>query len=324
MKKLLSLLTVFIITVCVFSSCAGEEKEEYPLTVNGTPIEGEIFRYFLDEVWDNEASGGSRDGRITEATYKCIRYVAVNSTFSAYGLSLTDAEKVELSDKANVLWNMFGAYYEKIGVSKEAYIKIKTSEAYTEKLRLAFFDKGGTDEISDALLRGVLMENYVAFRYVRTPLKTTDVYGNEIPLTDEEMNKLVSLYNTNVNTVAASYTVEKAYSEIAAAFPLTEQSYENVVIDSFDHEFSSAFYNTVKEMSDGTAKAFQFGEFVYLVYKINIVNDGLIFSELRDECLKIISEEPLQSKINIMCNAYQSVRDTALVREYYDKVANNR
>ncbi|MBR2411436.1 MAG: hypothetical protein IKB08_06890 [Clostridia bacterium] len=324
MKKLISVFLVLNILLCAFSACSSVKGEQYPITVNGTPVDGEIFRYYLDDVWDSEEALGSRDGRITEATYKCIRYVAVNSTFSAYSLSLSDAEKVELSEKANVLWNMFGAYYEKIGVSKETYIKIKTSDAFVEKLRLAFFDKGGTDEISDALLRGVLQENFTAFRYVRTPLKTTDVYGNEIPLTDKEMNRLVALYNSNLNTVAASYTVEKAYTEIAAEFPLTEQSYENVVIDSSDHEFTTAFYNTVREMGNNTAKAFQFGEFVYLVYKTDIVNDGLIFSELRDECLKIISEEPLQSKINVMCNAYQSVRDTSLVREYYDEVAQNR
>ncbi|MBE6791741.1 MAG: hypothetical protein E7535_11230 [Ruminococcaceae bacterium] len=324
MKKLISVFLVLNILLCAFSACSSVKGEQYPITVNGTPVDGEIFRYYLDDVWDSEEALGSRDGRITEATYKCIRYVAVNSTFSAYSLSLSDAEKVELSEKANVLWNMFGAYYEKIGVSKETYIKIKTSDAFVEKLRLAFFDKGGTDEISDALLRGVLQENFTAFRYVRTPLKTTDVYGNEIPLTDKEMNRLVALYNSNLNTVAASYTVEKAYTEIAEEFPLTEQSYENVVIDSSDHEFTTAFYNTVREMGNNTAKAFQFGEFVYLVYKTDIVNDGLIFSELRDECLKIISEEPLQSKINVMCNAYQSVRDTSLVREYYDEVAQNR
>jgi len=324
MKKLISVFLVLNILLCAFSACSSVKGEQYPITVNGTPVDGEIFRYYLDDVWDSEEALGSRDGRITEATYKCIRYVAVNSTFSAYSLSLSDAEKVELSEKANVLWNMFGAYYEKIGVSKETYIKIKTSDAFVEKLRLAFFDKGGTDEISDALLRGVLQENFTAFRYVRTPLKTTDVYGNEIPLTDKEMNRLVALYNSNLNTVAASYTVEKAYTEIAEEFPLTEQSYENVVIDSSDHEFTTSFYNTVREMGNNTAKAFQFGEFVYLVYKTDIVNDGLIFSELRDECLKIISEEPLQSKINVMCNAYQSVRDTSLVREYYDEVAQNR
>lgn len=324
MKKTLCVLTVILMLICIFSSCNRQENEGYPLTVSGTPIDGEIFRYYLDSVWDAPEALGTKDGRITAATHQCIRYVAVNSTFAAYSLSLSDSEKVELSEKANVLWDMFGEYYKGIGVSKTTFIKIKTNEAYIEKLRSAFFDKGGTDEISDAHLRGVLKENFVAFRYVKTPLKTTDVYGNEIPFTEEELNKLSQLYNTSVNSVAASYGVEKAYSEIAASFPLTEQSYDTVVIDNSDHEFSAVFYNTIREMGEGTAKAFQYNDTLYLIYKTDIVNDGLIFSIKRQECLKIISEEPLQSKINVMCNSYQSVRDTALVRDYYERVADNR
>ncbi|MBR3767345.1 MAG: hypothetical protein IKL10_03785 [Clostridia bacterium] len=324
MKKVLSLLLILILASGMFSSCSNSDTEQYPLTVNGTPIDGEIFRYFLDAVWDAPEATGTRDGRITEATYKCIRYVAVNSTFHAYSLSLTDAEIADISTGTNVLWNMFGNYYEGIGVSKQTYLKIRTSEYYTEKLRLAFFDKGGTDEISDALLRGVLMENYAAFRYVRTPATNTDVYGHEIPYTEEEFNRLNALYNSAISSASASYGVENAYSQISKEFPLSEQSYETVVIDRNDHEFSSAFYDTVKSISEGSAKVFQYKEHIYLIYRMNILTDPVIFSDKRPECLKIISEEPLQSKINIMCNAYQSVRDTALVGQYYQEVANNR
>ncbi len=323
MKKSISLFLI-IALLCLFSSCAKSQEQAYPITVNGTQLDSEIFRYYLDEVWESADSAGTRDGRITQATYKCIRYVAVNSTFAAYSLSLTDAEKVDISNETNVLWNMFSEYYKGIGVSKETFLKIRTSEAYIEKLRLHFFDKGGTDEISDAALRGILADNFVSFKYVRTPAVNTDVYGNSVQYTDEEQAKLNSLFNSAVSSVSASYTVEKAYNEISASFPLTEQSYETVVIDRNDHEFSSVFYDTVKGMTDNTASVFQYDGYVYLVYRINILTDATIFSELRSECLKIVSEEPLQSKINIMCNAYQSVRDTALVGKSYEEVANNR
>lgn len=324
MKRIISVFLIITLFLCAFSSCKETSGQAYPLTVNGTPIDSEIFRYFLDEAWDSPDASGTRDGRITQATYKCIRYVAVNSTFAAYSLKLTDAEKVDISNETNVLWNMFGEYYKGIGVSKETYLKIRTSEAYIEKLRLHFFDKGGMDEISDAVLRGIMVDNYVSFKYVRTPVNNTDVYGHTVPYTDEEQSKLNSLFNSAISSVTASYTVEKAYNEISASFPLTEQSYETVVIDRNDHEFSSVFYDTVKGMTEGNAAVFQYDGYIYLVYKSNILNDGIIFSELRSECLKIVSEEPLQSKINIMCNAYQSVRDTALVGQYYEEVANNR
>lgn len=324
MKRIISFLCIFTLLICLFSSCTAQETETYPITVNGTPINSEIFRYYLDEVWDSQEAQGSKDGRITQATYKCIRYVAVNSTFAAYSLSLSDAEKAELSAETNVLWNMFGEYYKSIGVSKETYHKVRTSQEYIEKLRIHFFDNGGTDEISDGVLRGIMVDNFTAFRYVRTPVMNTDVYGNTVDYTEEERTKLNTLYSNAVNTVAASYTVEKAYNEISAAFPLTEQSYENIVISRNDHEFSSVFYDKVNSMEDNTASVFQYNDYVYLVFKVNMLTDGLIFSELRSECLKIVSEEPLQSKINMMCNAYQSVRDTSVVREDFERVAKNR
>lgn len=322
MKKIISIFLVIIILT--LTACTKADGENYPITVNGTPIDSEIFSYFLDSVWDTPESAGSRDGRITEATYMCIRYVAVNSTFVSSGLELTDSDKVEISDNANVLWNMFGEYYEKIGVGKQTYIKIKTYEAYIEKLRTAFFDKGGTDEISDAVLRGVLQENYVAFKFVRTPLKNIDVYGNERPLNDGEIANLNTVYNKAASSVAASYGIDRAYEQIAKEFPLSERTFETKVIDRNDHEFPAIFFDTVKAQTDGTVRIFQYGEDVYLVYKINILTEAVIFSDLRSECLRIVSEEPLQSKINIMCNAYQSVRDTAVVKNIYEKVAANR
>ncbi len=324
MKKVFSIFLILTVLFASLSACAKTDNESYPLTVNGTPIDSEIFRYWLDYVWDLPESEGSKEGRLTQATYMCIRYVAVNSTFAAYSLSLTDGEKQAVSDEMNVLWNMFGKYYEGIGVSKQTYLKIRTYEAYIEKLRLAFFDKDGTDEISDAVLRGVLAENYVAFRYIRTPVYNTDVYGNKIPLTEEETAELSRVYTKAANSVAASYTTEKAYSEVSAAFPLTEQSYDTEVISAGDHKYSDSFFLTVKNTENNKAAVFQYENYVYLVYKLNIVNDPAIFYEYRSECLKIVSEEPLQSKINIMCNAYQSVRDRALVSKLYEEVANNR
>ncbi len=324
MKRILSGLLIILLLGASLVSCNRTEDTVHPITVNGTPIDSEIFSFFLDSVWDKPEALGTRDGRITQATYMCIRYVAVNSTFLAYGLSLTDDEKVTVSDTANVLWNMFGKYYEGIGVSKQTFMKIKTYEAYTEKLRTAFFDKGGTDEISDSVLRGVLQESFVAFRYVRTPLKNIDVYGNERELSAEEINLLNSVYNTAAGQVTASYGIDNAYNTVSAAFPLSERSYETQVIDNEDNEFPRIFYDTVRAQTDGTVKIFQYGEYVYLVYKVNILNEAIIFSELRDECLKIVSEEPLQSKINVMCNAYQSVRDTAAVKDIFERVARGR
>lgn len=324
MKRVLTLSLVFIIMIFSITSCSSEKAEGYPLSVNGTPIDGEIFRYYLDSVWNSSDSGGSKDGRITQATYKCIRYVAVNSTFSSYGLSLTDDEKSVLAEEVNSLWNMFGTHYERIGVSKQTFLKIKTSEEYIEKLRIAFFDKGGTDEISDAVLRGILVDKFIAFKYIRVPVTDTDVYGNERVLTDDEIVKLNTVFNNALSSVSSSFGIENAYIAISSEFPFAEQTFETVVAGNDDHQFSSVFYDKIKSISEGSASVFQYDEYVYLVYRVNILSEASIFADKRSECLRIISEDPLQSKINVMCNAYQSVREPSLVNEYYNRVGNNR
>ncbi len=323
MKKTISLMLAVLLALMSLAGCTASENESYPLTVNSTPIDGEIFKYYLDKVWSEEETG-TKEGRITEATHMCIRYVAINSTFAAYGFALTDSEKAEISEEANALWNMFGAYYEKIGVSKQTFIKIKTSEAYIEKLRVAFFDTGGTDEISDAALRGVLVETYIAFRYARTPVYSTDRYGNKTYYSSEELTELQELYAEQIPSVTSSYGVENAFAEISPQYPLTEMSYDTVVSDRDDHEFPSVFFDKVKSTEEGTATVFRYEDYYYLVYRINILNDVSIFNSKRSDCLRIISEEPLQSKINTMCNAYQSERNRLTANENYEQVARYR
>ena len=324
MRRILTVFMVLIICVLSFTCCMKEEIEGYPLSVNGTPIDGEIFRYYLDDVWNSPDSSGSKDGRITQATYKCIRYVAVNSTFHSYGLSLTDDEKSKLAEKVNSLWNMFSGHYKSIGVSKQTFLKIKTSEEYIEKLRIYFFDTGGPDEISDAVLRGILMDRYIAFRYIRVPVIETDVYGNQRTFSETELAGLNTVFNNAMTKITASYGLDNAYAEVVASFPFAEQTYETIVAGSEDHQFPSVFYDKIRSIEEGRSIAFQYEDYAYLVYRVSILSDASIFMAKRSDCLKFISEDPLQSKINMMCNAYQSVRELSLVNEYYSRVGNNR
>ena len=102
MKKILSLIlsAVFIL---LLASC-GAEKKEYPLSVNGTPIDAEIFTCYLDRALHDPDGGATRADRITYATNMCIRYVALNSTFKQKGLTLSASDNVKCSNEANSLW----------------------------------------------------------------------------------------------------------------------------------------------------------------------------------------------------------------------------
>ena len=321
MKKALSLIAAFLILLAAFTACGNDTAEkDYPLTVNGTPLDGEIFKYYLDESF-SEAEDTSRDGRITYATNACIRYVATNSTFFAKGLSLTAAESVSLSEEANAMWNLFGGHYTQLGVSKETFMKIRTNAAYTEKLRLSLYDEGGATPIPDNDLKAYFASYYAAFKLVRGYLFATDIYGNTVPYSDAELAAILDRYNKAAEQINGNTSIEFIYPSLVSGDQEVEQALKTVVIQDADPYYPEGFYAKVREIQPGTAQVCVFGDYLYLVYRVDILSDEALFKEHRAECLKAVSEVPLQNEITAMCNAYTSVRRPNLVDDYYTEIS---
>ncbi len=320
MKKAISflLVPVFVLILC---ACSGKTDgiKDYPLTVNGTPIDGEIFAYYLDEAYTG-SEDQSRDGRITYATNQCIRYVATNSTFAAKGFSLSASENASLSEEANALWNLFGAHYSALGISKQTYIKLRTNAAYTEKLRLSLYDKDGTTPIPDERLKGYFAENYVAFKLVRGYLFTTDIYGNTVEYSQEELKNILDRYNTAAEQINGNLGIEFVYPTLVNGDQEIEQALKTVVIADADPYYPEGFYAEVKAIQPGKAAVCVFDDYLYLVYRVDILSDNALFEDNRAACLKAVSENPLQNEINSMCNAYTSVRRPNIVDKYYTQV----
>lgn len=322
MKKLLCLLLAAAM-LFLFSSCSDETVAD-PLTVNGTPINAEIFKFYLDEGFGNEALGEKSD-IIQYATEQCIRYVAVNSAFEARGLALSAGEAAEVSERGNALWRFFGAHYEKIGVSKQTFIKIQTSLAYTEALRYALFDKGGVMPIADDMLKSYLSSEYVAFKALSGNLYDTDVYGNRVELTEEQLKNLGESYATAANQINIGGSLEYVYASlINSGNEEVRQSLETVVIADGDPFYPEGFYAAVKEIEEKKAEVKTFGDNIYLIYRVDILSDPDLYEKHRDACLIPVSEPYLQSEINTMCNAYTSVRKSAQVERCYTAVKEGR
>lgn len=320
MKKALSLVFAFILILTALCSCGGETAgKDYPLTVNGTPLDGELFMYYLDEAY-SEAEEQTRDGRITYATNACIRYVATNSTFFAKGLSLAPAESVALSEEANAMWDLFGGHYAQLGISKETFIKIRTNAAYTEKLRLSLYDTGGVTPIPDDRLKSYFASYYAAFKLVRGYLFSTDIYGNTVPYSDAELAVILDRYNKAAEQINGNTSIEFIYPSLVNGDQEVEQALKTVVIQDADPYYPEGFYAKVREIRPGTAQVCVFGEYLYLVYRVDILSDEALFKEHRDECLRAVSEIPLQNEITAMCNAYTSVRRPKIVDDYYSEI----
>ena len=310
------LLALLLITA--LCACA-KETIGAPLTVNGTPIDAEVFTCYLDMTYGVEGLT-TREARVAEATQNCIRYVAVNSAFRRLGLSLTDDDKEQVRTSAGALWRVFGNHYKDVGVSKETYLKIRTSEAYVERMRLSLFDRGGTKAISDEILRGYFASNYVAVKTVRSDLFEYDIYGNHVELKEEKREDLLLRYNAALGQINAGVGIDFIYASLISAADETAGTLQTEIVKKDDPNYPEGFFEAVEKIAPGKAGLAVFGESLYLLYRVAILSDPAFFEAHRAACLRTVSEPYLQNEITALCNGYSSVRRTSEVEKCCVKV----
>ena len=323
MKKLLLWLLAGALCLPGLCACTAQTENEAPVTVNETPVDAEVFRYFLDESIGRSHAG--RDAAVNEATQACIRYVAVNTVFSNMELSLSPAERVRVSEEVNALWNLFAAHYRAVGVSKETLYKIRTSNAYTEKLRLALYDTNGREPIAEETLKTYFEEHYVAVRYLDGYLYTTDAAGVRKGFSEESIAEI----RTRFEQAAAQLNAGGMFEPVAAALSgsmgidMREQA-STEVADAQAAGFPRGFFSAVQGLQTGKAGVLILDAHIYLVRREDILADDALFKNYRDACLRAVSEAPLQAEIGKLCEGFTSVRNTRLAHACCAEVMEGR
>ena len=322
MKRVVPLLIIGALLLLCCACGAEKETVSYPLNVNATPLDSEVFTYYLDEAF-HALPSGTQEEKINYAVQLCIHYVAVNSTFAAESLSLTPAEQKETSDDTNTMWNMYGGYYKGIGVSKQTYAKIRLNGRYREKLRQAYFGEGGPQEVPAETLREYLDARYVSFRAVRIPKKTVDVYGNEKERDAAQEEALRQKLSAGLSAINENGTgIESVFATFVSDRNGDREEYSEVVTDGTDHAYSAEFVEAVRAIPAGTAAILDYEDSLYLVYREEIRDDEDIFEAYRDDCLEALTESDLLAKIDEIGKAYSSAVNQPLIAECWNNYTN--
>lgn len=320
-KRIISLLLVLL---CMQGCAYSPESNAVPLSVNGTPIDSDIFVYFLNEALENDGSGDA-DSIINTATEYCIRYVAVNTAFAYLGGTLTPTERSQISQNANVLWQLFGSFYTSIGVSKEAFVKLRTSEGYKEKIRLMYFDTGGFTPTDEELIKAYFRENYVCFKLISGSMYRYNAVGEKVDFGLKEISDMLEKYELAADRVNAEASMEVVYSSLVDASADVEQSLTASVVESYSTDYPEGFYDYVKELEVGEAAVNLFGDSLYLVLRTDIfAADNTFYDTYRAECLRAVTEAPLREVLDELCLKYESVRTRNVVNDLYVKLLSER
>lgn len=269
MKLRKSVLLILILAFCLsFVGCGKTaiNTNEVALTVGDAGVDAGVFAYFLDTQVKTNGENANKADAIEEAEKLCAEYVKVNTEFKNRELSLSGSAKGSIAAAVDEVWNLYGGYYEKIGVSKETVTKIKTSDAYKEMLVSSVFGAGGDKEISEDQMKTYFNENYIFFKYMTASLtgdaeadKATtskfkelkDNIGREDPDTEEEMT---------------FEDVNKKYSEETGE-PAAELNISTMKKGS--DTFPEKFFTDVLEMEVDSYKVLSYDENIFLVQKVD-------------------------------------------------------
>lgn len=279
MKKIISALLAALILL-TFTACGFEKSAA--LIISGTEIDSEIFTYYLDKVIHRPTDYGleeKTEKRILKqaAIDECKRYVAINTRFRDKGLSLSVADKVEISHNVNDFWIRFKNHYNEIGVSKQTLTKIMTAEAYEKAIFTATYDKGTDDAVAEKALKDYFYSNYVSFRtvcaYFTAPDGSAMSQADKIALV-ESFRTLGR--NTAVNPEELSETVS------AAGYTLSD----SIILKRDSDGYPTGFFGKVYTQTNGTVQILEYDECVFAVMKESLEAKGdEVYFNYRTSCI---------------------------------------
>lgn len=280
MKRILAaLLAVFMI----FSLCSCGQSKKTVLTISGTEINREIFTYYLDKVISRPTDYGltdNPDDKDVKAAVitECKKYLAANTEFRDAGLSLSSAEKVEISQTVNDFWVRFENHYKEIGVSKQTLTKIFTSDAYSDAIFTETYDKGTGNAAAEKEIQDYFYNNYISFRTVCAYFTAAD---GVTPMTQIEKNELLAAFEGYVQT---SGNDVDSFSEAVnnAGYPLSN----SILLKKGSDGYPDGFFEKVYSQTDNTVQLIVYDECIFAVVKENLKGKGEgVYANYRSSCI---------------------------------------
>lgn len=283
MKKVISLFLVAAVCVLSFASCSGPAK----VRVNGTKIDNEVYKYFKDLHDDNEP----------QMEKAISRYVTINSEFNNRNLTLTPAQKSDLSADVDDLWHLYGIHYQDLGISKQTVYKIETSKVYEDVLLDYYYGQGGVEPVSENELKRYFKANYIAISYATEYLFNIDETGATVSMTDTEKATIINSFAKSEGLVNTGTPIEGA----------TDKEVHNALINSsYDGSFPSGFYKEVANVKVGSASTIVLNDYAFLVHRIDVFDETYdYYSSYRTQCLRELKGDAFDQMVNQWSQSYK-------------------
>lgn len=322
-KRILSVILTIccLVSTVAFSGCSLTDKGA-AMEINGVEISDDVFTYFLDKSVVDLGVDAPLKSLKEKATNYAETYFKTNSLAHSQGVTLTIAEKKAVSEKVNAYWGIYGEYYSKIGVTKEALTKVFTADAFREALLVHYYGTGGEEEIPLTRLYAQFKTHYIVFQAITGYFTQTNIDGQTVKINETEKEALVLKFQN----MAAMVNAGEQNMEQAADF-LAESGYQGsvqtVVLHKDDTSYPPGFFEKVKSTESRHATVIGTDEYIFLVLRGDADTNSTYFNEKRTEMIEIIVGNEIDNKIEKSLNVETKI-DNSLANGYYSLIAEEK
>ncbi|MCR5149824.1 MAG: hypothetical protein K6B52_01190 [Clostridiales bacterium] len=291
MKKLLSLIFT---TAFLFSLCACQKETEKPaVTISGVDIEQGVYNYFYYYEAKHASLSGEKTNESDYALSRCKRFVAINTIFHNKGMVLTNADKIQVSEKVNNFMLRFKDYFDKIGVSRQNLTSIFTCEKREEALFQSEYDTGTDNIQAEEAIKNYFYDNYVLF-YNACGYYETDENGNIVATSKTNLNAVFS-------SLVADYTLTPENSSNLFSAGALEKGFpvsDGILLKRGESSYPEGFFEKVFAQTANTVRVYTYDECVFAVLKSDLTENGdTLYESYRSACIKDIYSVEWEDRI---------------------------
>lgn len=313
-------LSVFLLLSLVFAFSGCGAREEAALLIAEVPLEKQVFLYFYDTVRTHPTDYGLVRNSphklvANQAVDLCAQYMTVNTRFAQENASLTIEQKNTLSSDINMLWRLYGAYYQEIGLAKQTLTKVETTNAYRERLFLDLYDSGGEHAVPEAQIQQYFNENYLVFRVINGYLSETDENNKTIPLAKKDADKLRNEFKEMAQNLRDGGNIDDVNSAFlgmqAGEVPLT-------VLRKGSKSYSDAFFQDVQKLKTEEPAVLEYADegYLFLVVKEKVdFEKSEQYQSNRIDCLKGLKEAEFLQELCEQANTYSVRRNESVISQ---------
>ena len=271
------------------SGCKAQQTPA--LTVDGVPVSGGVYQYYLHDALRRPAQYGIAEGDETaakaQAETRCRQIVALERYLKENNITVRADLKRDAVAQVEGQWALFGAHYRELGMTKPDLTRILMFDAQKKQLVQTLFGTGGKHEVALQTLKESFSKLYVGFKAFEGALTKQNDRGETVELSKAEQKSLRESFRQMANRANSGTDLDALFAEYSETQGLVVTSPLSVsIMKDGDPMYDADFFSQVSALQPGETGVIESTGSLYLLQRVDITaSDDDAFEAYRDEVL---------------------------------------